>query len=88
MRRLSFTRSIAVLALVIGIAAGCAQAGNLRHQASTGITPAAYSRAVFQICANALLFEGSHSLGTREGTLAAAADIRPRRAADSRTSPN
>jgi hypothetical protein len=37
---------------------------------------AAYSRAVTQICSGALLFEGSHAIGTRAGALAVAHDIR------------
>jgi hypothetical protein len=37
---------------------------------------AAWSRAVTGICANALLFEGRHEIGTRAGALAVARDIR------------
>ena len=39
-------------------------------------TPAGYSRAVTQICAGALLFEGSHQIGTRPGAIDVAQDIR------------
>lgn len=39
-------------------------------------TRAAYSRAVAQVCAHALLFEQPHAIGTRAGALAVAADIR------------
>jgi hypothetical protein len=71
-----FAGLIAILVLVTGITAACAQAQSRRHHELAGVTPAAYSEAVFQICANALLFEGSYALGTREGTVEAAADIR------------
>jgi hypothetical protein len=39
-------------------------------------TPSAYSRAVTQICAHALLFEERHAIGTRQGALEVAGDIR------------
>ena len=39
-------------------------------------TPAGYSRAVTQICAGALLFDGRHQIGTRAGAVAVANDIR------------
>ncbi len=39
-------------------------------------TPTPYAQAVTQICAHALLFEGSHAMGTRDGALGVAADIR------------
>lgn len=39
-------------------------------------SPAAWSRAVTGICANALLFEGRHEIGTRAGAVAVARDIR------------
>lgn len=39
-------------------------------------TPAGYSRAVTQICAGALLFEGSHQIGTRAGAIDVSRDIR------------
>jgi hypothetical protein len=39
-------------------------------------TPATYSQAVTQICAHALMFESSHSMGTRAGALDLASDIR------------
>ncbi len=38
--------------------------------------PSPYARAATEICAHALLFEGSHQMGTREGALGVAADIR------------
>ena len=38
--------------------------------------PTPYTRAVEQVCAHALLFEGSHAMGTRAGALDVAADIR------------
>ena len=38
--------------------------------------PSPYARAVTRICAHALLFEGSHPIGTREGALGVAGDIR------------
>jgi hypothetical protein len=40
------------------------------------VTPAAYSRTVTGVCAHALLFEGSHEIGTRAGALEVADDIR------------
>ena len=70
-----FAGLIAILVLFAGITAASAWAQNQRNQAPTAITPAAFSEAVFQICANALLFDGTHAIGTREGTLEAAADI-------------
>jgi hypothetical protein len=39
-------------------------------------TSTMYSRAVRQICADAVLFEQSHRIGTRTGALAVAGDIR------------
>lgn len=42
----------------------------------TATTRAAYSRAVAQVCTHALLFEQPHSISTRAGALAVAADIR------------
>jgi hypothetical protein len=39
-------------------------------------TSAGYSRAVTQICAGALLFEGRHRIGTRAGAIAVSRDIR------------
>jgi hypothetical protein len=44
--------------------------------AAGAATPLSYSLAVKQICGHALLFEGSHSIGTRTGALAVAGDIR------------
>jgi hypothetical protein len=39
-------------------------------------TPAGYSQAVTQICRGALLFDGTHPLGTRAGAIAVSNDIR------------
>jgi hypothetical protein len=39
-------------------------------------TPTAYAQRVTAICAGALLFEGSHQLGTRAGAIAVSNDIR------------
>jgi hypothetical protein len=44
--------------------------------APIGVTHGAYSRAVTQICAHALLFERQHAIGTRAGALSVALDIR------------
>ena len=65
--------------LLVSLAALFAAA--LAASASAGaepaaFTPAAYSRAVTGICAHALLFEGTHPIGTREGALEVADDIR------------
>jgi hypothetical protein len=38
-------------------------------------SPTSYSAQITQICARALLFEGTHSIGTREGAIAVAQDI-------------
>ena len=70
-----FAGLIAILVLFAGITSASAEAQNQRNQVPGAITPAAYSDAVFQICANALLFDGTHAIGTRQGTLEAAADI-------------
>ena len=49
----------------------------LSGHASPAAAPAAvYSRAVTGICAHALLFEGTHAIGTRAGALEVADDIR------------
>ncbi len=68
--------TIAVLVVVAAVTAAASQAQPQRRQTPAGSTAAAYSRDVFRICAGAVLFEGSHALGTRQGTLDAAADIR------------
>jgi hypothetical protein len=39
-------------------------------------TPRAYSQAVVRVCAGALLFDGSHAIGTRVGAIAVSQDIR------------
>ena len=54
-----FAGLIAILVPLACITAACAQAQNRRHHEPAGVTPAAYSKAVFQICANAVLFEGT-----------------------------
>lgn len=43
---------------------------------ATAADPTSWSDGVTQICANALLFEGSHEIGTRAGAVAVARDIR------------
>jgi hypothetical protein len=54
-----------------------ALSGVPRASGSAGeISRVAYSKAVTQVCAGALLFEGRHALGTRAGALAVAQDIR------------
>ncbi len=73
--RRRFRGPIAVLVVVAAVTAAGSQAQTQRRQTPASITNAAYSRHVFQICAGAVLFEGSHALGTRQGTLDAAADI-------------
>jgi hypothetical protein len=42
----------------------------------TAADPTSWSDGVTQICANALLFEGQHEIGTRAGAIAVARDIR------------
>jgi hypothetical protein len=44
--------------------------------AAMAAPPSTWSRAVTGICANALLFEGHHEIGTRAGAVAVARDIR------------
>jgi hypothetical protein len=44
--------------------------------ASAAAAPDNWSRGVIRICAHALLFEGSHEIGTRAGAVAVADDIR------------
>jgi hypothetical protein len=43
---------------------------------AAAIPPSTWSQAVSGICADALLFEGSHQIGTRAGAVAVARDIR------------
>jgi hypothetical protein len=43
---------------------------------SAAATPSTWTRAVTGICAHALLFEGTHEIGTRAGAVAVARDIR------------
>jgi hypothetical protein len=56
--------------------AGVAVHGGAAQAAQAPQTPARYSRAVEQICAGALLFDGRHQIGTRAGALAVSQDIR------------
>lgn len=44
--------------------------------APAAAAPSSWSRGVTRICAGALLFEGSHEIGTRAGAVAVAEDIR------------
>ena len=64
---LALLTALFAAALVVSASAGAEPAA---------FTPAAYSRAVTGICAHALLFEGTHQIGTREGALEVADDIR------------
>jgi hypothetical protein len=57
-------------------AAGASARRTLAAFTPAAAGPAAYSRAVTRVCANARLFEQSHSIGTRTGALAVADDIR------------
>ena len=57
-----------LLALLVGL--------GVPSPSGAGSSRAAYSRAVTEICSGALLFEGSHAIGTRPGALAVARDIR------------
>jgi hypothetical protein len=67
---------IAILVLAAAMTAASAQAQDRGQQAPVAFSPAAYSRAVTGICAHALLFEGTHAIGTRAGALEVADDIR------------
>ena len=44
--------------------------------APAAVAPSMWSRGVTRICAHALLFDGSHQIGTRPGAVAVAQDIR------------
>lgn len=66
---------LACLVSLVGLLAGAAASSVTAARAAT-IESKTYSRAVTKICAHALLFEQSHSTGTRAGALAVAADIR------------
>jgi hypothetical protein len=68
-------------ALLVAAATGVAAAGGafaLSHGGSpvAGPAPVTYSVAVKQICAGAVLFEGTHSIGARAGAVSVAQDIR------------
>lgn len=65
-------RSASVMPLLLAILVGL----DSPRTASAATSPAAYARAVTEICAGALLFEGGHAIGTRAGALAVARDIR------------
>ncbi len=73
------------LLVVVGLAAmlaaspaqtALARAIQADDHAVLGGRPSTWSDAVTGICANALLFEGSHQIGTRAGAVAVARDIR------------
>jgi hypothetical protein len=75
MLKLPIIISMALIASTLAAAPGRAAPG--RTSAAAGSSPAAeYSSAVMQICAGALLFDHSHSMGTRSDALAVAQDIR------------
>jgi hypothetical protein len=65
-------RYVLVITLLLAIVVGLGVPGASADAGSR----AAYSSAVTQICSGALLFEGSHAIGTRAGALAVAHDIR------------
>ena len=65
-------RYATVITLLLAIVAGLA----VPSASGAASSRAAYSSAVTQICKGALLFEGSHAIGTRAGALAVADDIR------------
>ena len=60
--------------LVVGVASAAIVA--FPAAAPAAAAPDNWSREVTSICAHALLFEGSHEIGTRAGAVAVAADIR------------
>jgi hypothetical protein len=62
--------------LLASLAAVALVGSSFAAAAPGAFTPAAYSRTVTGICAHALLFEGSHEIGTRAGALEVADDIR------------
>jgi hypothetical protein len=66
--------ALAALALMAILAASLAAVSAPSAAVATG--PSSWSRAVSGICADALLFEGSHEIGTRAGAVAVAGDIR------------
>src|ERR1022692_1845624 len=67
---------IATAAALVVLAGAVALTAQADPSPPTGLTPAVYAAAVTEICANALLFGGTHQIGTREGALEVAADIR------------
>jgi hypothetical protein len=71
LRRRSITKRLTIGLVMLVLAAGVGPA-----RASTAASSGAYVRGVTQVCADALLFEGSHPIGTRAGALAVARDIR------------
>jgi hypothetical protein len=66
--RVSLKYSIA-LGIVVALAGTVAIA-------DAAVAPSMWSRGVTRICAHALLFEGTHEIGTRAGAVAVARDIR------------
>lgn len=62
-----------IVAMVLAAAVVQTGASRAMHAPQT---PAGYSRAVLQICAGALLFDGRHEIGTRAGAIAVSKDIR------------
>jgi hypothetical protein len=66
-RHLAFLAALLTVAMVTAASATAAP---------TEPTPAVYAGAVTEICATAVLFEGTHPIGTRAGALEVAADIR------------
>jgi hypothetical protein len=63
-------RIIAAFLAAVAVQTGAAEAVQVPQ------TAARYSRAITQICAGALLFDGRHQIGTRAGAIAVARDIR------------
>jgi len=62
--------------MLAALVAGAAVVAVSNAGAATPPTPAGWSRAVTQICAGAVLFEGTHQIGTRAGAIAVSRDIR------------
>jgi hypothetical protein len=62
--------------LVVALLAGAAFQAGSALGAHNRQTPAGYSLAVQEICSGALLFDGSHQIGTRAGAIDVANDIR------------
>ena len=72
----SWTTRTRSTALAVFAAASALIGSSSAGAVPAAFTPAAYSRAVTGVCAHALLFEGTHAIGTREGALEVADDIR------------